>query len=1350
MHPSWLAYLPPHLAAALLAHPDTSPLDCVLRQQAVALFADISGFTRMSDALGRCGIAGTEELSQILNRTFGTIIAIIERYGGSIGTFAGDALTVVFPITARTRTVTARRAIQCAIEMQAALAAAPTVPTSGGDFHLTMKIGLAQGSVASTSVGDASLRLTYLIMGSAIDRSTLAEAQATPGTVVVTDDLLQLAGGLDQLPCAPGFSQVRRLQRCPRPARRVELPPPDYAVVATIARYLPAVIAHRFAHGLHGFVDEHRVVTTLFVRFSNNTSPLPSVDVRWIQAYLCAVVQILDRYDGHLRQVDAGDKGSLFIALFGAPTAHEDDAERALLAALEIRAHAHAHAIHTAMGITTDHIYCGLVGSPTRREYAAIGDAVNLAARLMSAAAWDQILVDTTTRQRTSVLFAWHDLAPIQVKGKAAAIPIAALERRQRRTATRLHAPGYTLPMVGRQAALAHCRHVLEQVQRGQSQLLGITGEAGMGKTRLVAEVMRTAAREGLAYFASECLSYGTHTSYLVWQNLLRGLFDLPATLDATEQSARLQAALIAIDPQWHDRLPLFGPILNLDIPDSVLTRSLDAQQRKAALEGVLVDCIRHWARAQPLLLVFDDCHWIDPLSDDLLLVVGQRCSDVPLLLLATYRPLAGEYRRRSGDTLKIRTLMHYCELHLQEFSQAETAQLIGLKLARWFGETTQVPPSLLDQVSERAQGNPFYIDELLNLLHDRGIDLRDSAGLANLELPDSLQRLILSRIDRLEEGPKVTLKLASIIGRLFKANWLWQIYTQLGDAAQVSGYLSTIQQFDLAQLDRSDPELEYLFKHLLTREVAYESLALRTRMALHEQVGFFIEQTYQYELHRWLDALAYHYGHSANTAKQREYFQRAGEAAQAAYANESAIAYYERLLPLLAPAEQIPIYLALSELQECIGLYDQSGRNAHAARVAAEPLGDLHLLARCWQRDGLLAIETSDFAVALPQLERALDAFRRSGDQHAACKTLGRIGNIYFMQGRYDELLTLSEQQLALATVIDDQREICQAFINSGSTHLSQGRYQAALAAYERGSPIALASNLLREQYLIHASVGIVHHFLGNYHQAFTSYLAGAEAVTRIGFRAGISVCLANLGCAYGMNGQYAEASACLHWCIRYGLEQADRRALAWTIGHLGCLASDQGELERALRLLDASVALYRTIEALVLQGDYQHQRAIILYQLGDLDAAEADNDHALRIAQQHNTPNELLQAQVLRIRLHVACGQRTLADALTELAQLPQDTPQAQALVAYTMWQLAPHEQRYRDLAAERYWALYEQAPNRQDGRRYTELTGELLPPLAPLPAPPAIVSGALLDLDTLLTRVAHLLERHAQGQQ
>lgn len=299
----------------------------------------------------------------------------------------------------------------------------------------------------------------------------------------------------------------------------------------TLTHYLPPTIAERLVSGQQGLIDEHRTITALFVHFAG-FAYADTTAVRSLQVYVREVVQLIDRYDGYLRQVEVGDKGSLFIALFGAPTSHEDDAERALHCALDLRSLAQTHCIPTRAGLATGRVFCGFIGSDVRREYAAIGDTVNTAARLMSAAQLDQILVSAVTRQLTASAFQWVDLAPLMLKCKREPLAVAALERRVQRSPTRLRAPGYGLPMAGREAECAQAHALITQLSAGSGHVLVVTGEAGMGKSRLLAELLRQVSVPSITYYTSECRSYATQSSYLVWQPLLRALFGCAAELD--------------------------------------------------------------------------------------------------------------------------------------------------------------------------------------------------------------------------------------------------------------------------------------------------------------------------------------------------------------------------------------------------------------------------------------------------------------------------------------------------------------------------------------------------------------------------------------------------------------------------------------------------------------------------------------------------------------------------------------------------------------------------------------------------------------------------------------------------
>jgi predicted ATPase len=443
-----------------------------------------------------------------------------------------------------------------------------------------------------------------------------------------------------------------------------------------------------------------------------------------------------------------------------------------------------------------------------------MGDAVNLAARLMQAAKPGQILAGDSTYRPTGHRFDWEPLAPMQVKGKSEPVGVQALRAAAERVGVRLSEPAYALPMVGRVRELRRAREAIERAAQGHGQIIGITAEAGMGKSRLNAAIVQLAVERGFAAYAGAGQSYGANTSYLAWHMIWRDFFHLAASGLPEALARQLEAQLAAIDSRLAQRAPLLGVALNIPIPDNELTRSLDAQLRTELLRSLLLDCLR--ARVapsspgmtKPLVLVLEDCHWLDPLSQELLEFVGRNLAELPILLIALYRPP----EQAHGPLDWAARFGHFTEIRLTELEPAQAEQLMRLKLAHLTGRAGEVPAELIERIAERAQGNPFYVEEMINYIHDRGVDLRDERALQALELPDSLRSLILSRIDRLAENEQITLKVASIVGRQFRAGWLWGSYPELGAPAEVRWRLDRLSRLDLTPLDRPEPVLEYLF----------------------------------------------------------------------------------------------------------------------------------------------------------------------------------------------------------------------------------------------------------------------------------------------------------------------------------------------------------------------------------------------------------------------------------------------------------------------------------------------------------------------------------------------------------
>ncbi|NTW97610.1 MAG: AAA family ATPase, partial [Oscillochloris sp.] len=875
------------------------------RTVGAVLFADISGFTPLTNSLARelGPQRGAEELSRQLNAIYTALVAQVHGYHGSVIGFAGDAITCWFEELPGSPHAACRRAVACGLAMQREMASFGSLLTPAGTMvSLAMKVSVASGPVRRFVIGDPQIQQIDALAGRTLDRMIAGEHLAQKGEVLVSHEVLGALGidpeGADWRDDQEGhrFAVLRELGDPVEPTPWEPIRWETLAGEQLRSWLLPPIYA-RLEAGQGQFIAELRPAFALFVSFSgidydNDDAAGEKLDayVRWAQG-------IVGRYEGSLLQLTIGDKGSYFYGAFGAPLAHEDDADRIAEAALLLRTPPAelGFIADVKIGISQGRLRTGAYGSVDRLTYGVLGEEVNMAARLMQAAAPGEIYVNESARQGAVAAFLWEQLPPLMVKGRSEPLSAYRLLGARGRQQVHVQAAIYGLPMVGRQAELALVEASMTDAIGGQGRVVAITGEAGLGKSRLVVECIQMGIGRGMTAYSGEAQSYGTNDSYLAWESILQALFGLDRSAPAEEQVGQLEAALRGIDPDLVQRMPLLGLPLNLAIPDNELTRSLDSRLRKISLEALLVACLRARSQANPLMIVVEDSHWLDPLSHDLVEIVGRAIFDMSVLIMVAYRPPELDYLRPP----RITSLPHCAVIQLSELSQAEAAELVDLKQVH-LGMASDLPEDVVDQLVARAQGNPFFIEELLNYLHNRGLIPRNARELEQLDLPTSLYSLILSRIDQLSESQKTTLKVASVIGRSFRAAWLWGIHPSLGLPTKVRADLDTMSRMELTLIDQPDPESTYLFKHILTHGVAYESLPFETRAWLHGQVGAFIEQTYASTLGPFLDLLAFHYDHSTDDEKRREYLRRAGEAAQAAYANAAAIDYYQRLLGLL------------------------------------------------------------------------------------------------------------------------------------------------------------------------------------------------------------------------------------------------------------------------------------------------------------------------------------------------------------------------------------------------------------------------------------------------------------------
>lgn len=1136
-----------------------------------AIFADISGFTPLTEKLTETFGArpGVEVLSQQLNAVYGALIGQVERYGGSVISFAGDSIIGWFE-EATDGASAAWRAVTCAHGMQSAMR----------EFQeLSLRVVVTSGEARRMVVGDPDIQLVDTLAGKTVARLATADRLAWKGEIVMDVPTLQAVKDKiqihEQRSDADTAEEFFIMDALHEPAEPWVFPLDNVETVEPeqLRPWLLAAVYQREYSGLISFLTELRPGVPMFISFSGIDYDTDPGAQQKLSAFIARAQRLLAKYDGDLLQLVIGDKGSYIYATFGVFTAHEDDAQRAVYAALEMKQTSqelpYIHSIQTGISLGT--LRVGAYGNATRQTYAALGDEVNLAARLMTTAKPDEILITGRVQIDIADAFTLEPREPIRMKGKGEPQPVFAVTGVSHHRATRLPEPAYRLPMVGRQQELNFIDEKLKLALQGKGQIVGITAEAGMGKSRLVAEVIRLARKRGFVGYGGAGQSSGTNTPYLVWRPIWQAFFDLDPEMSQRKQMRWLEGELEDRVPERVDSLPLLGLVLDLPLPDNEFTQSLEPKDRKSALESLLEDCLKSAAAEAPLLIVLEDLHWIDALSHDLLETLVRVSEDLSICFVLAYRP--PDLLRL--QTQRVESMPHFSRIELKDLGATDAEQLIRAKLAQLFPERSgRLPKALADELILKAQGNPFFIEELLNYLHDRGLNPYDARALGELELPASLQTLILSRIDQLTEPLKVTLKVASVIGRVFAFSWLYGYYPSLGEESIVKSHLTELSKLDLTPLDTPDPELAYLFKHIVTQEVAYESLSFTTRAQLHELLARYLEASYPDDTP--VEALAYHYSRSNNIVKKREYLRRSGDVALAAYSNMAALEYYRQALELAPePEEAIDLHINSGSIYHLIGERGEAREHYYRALQIATEHQITRKIMECEIKLGNAWILHADYSQAMEWLEKALAHAEQINDRSGICDALLEIGIAHWRLAHADQSADYLQKSIEIAHELYDKKKEAYALTVMGQLQAQVGKRSKAHATYESALALAKEINDKRRTAGVLNNHANAYYLEGNYEMAENLMQQSLDAAREIGDKRGLALSLNNLGNIVYMRNDFDAARTYYEQALKMGRESEDKYIKAIALTSLGITLFRQRKLSEASVCYQESLGL-------------------------------------------------------------------------------------------------------------------------------------------------------------------------------
>lgn len=819
---------------------------------AAVLVVDITGFTPLTARLAREGEAGAEILSRLLNDYFQRLLARVDAHGGEALKFAGDALCAWWPAADAGQGLddAARRAAACAADLRDTLA----------DFdadegaRLSLRVGVAAGEVVAAHLS-APGRWHVVVGGGPVAEAARAQARAQRGDLALAPEVAQ------------------RLGPTPAPLSRLA-GPLDAPAGPGLERLLPDPIRARLDAGQGQWLAELRRVTVLFVQALGLSHERAGWPAR-VQALQARADVIVRRYEGWLKEVVTDDHGVGLVVVFGLPPfSHEDDAARGVRAALELRDAIAAlePGLEAAIGVTTGRCFCGIVGSDVRREYAVVGDAMNVAARLQERAARApagedaRLLCDASTRRHAGDALAFDELVPLRLKGKDEPVPVWRPRRPEGIEGVATFAVAAPGAIIGREAERQALRAaVARAASRGTPGAWCLVGEAGIGKSRLVAAFCQDAAASGVDVLSGGGDAIEAATPYFSWRPILAALIGLgPADTPASRRAAVERW----LGPGAAPRAPLLGALFALEGGDTPVTAGLTGAARAQAVQDLLASGLARAANERPLAVVLENAHWIDEPSLALAREAARRATR--LLLLVTSRPSAApEWPGLSS-------------LVLGPLPEDQALALAGRRL----GAAT-LSPEVGALVRTRAAGHPFFAEQLASALRESGVVVVDAQGTgrfaagvdpAALALPDTVQGVVTARIDRLPPREQLTLKVASVIGAAFAVALLRGVHPVEADRTDVDGLLDALCRAALTVPLSASAEPSFAFNHVITHEVAYGLMLFAHRRQLHLAVAQWYEQAFTDQRPELLGQLAHHWARAGETTKAVAWLERSAQ----------------------------------------------------------------------------------------------------------------------------------------------------------------------------------------------------------------------------------------------------------------------------------------------------------------------------------------------------------------------------------------------------------------------------------------------------------------------------------------
>lgn len=979
-------------------------------------------------------------------------------------------------------------------------------------------------------------------------------------------------------------------------APRTEVPAPEpgppalLQTAAPVQSYTPPHLASQVLQSRTALEGERKQVTVLFCDLVGSTALAVKLGPETMHLLLNRFFELalreVHRYEGTINQF----LGDGFMALFGAPIAHEDHARRAALAALGLRKsleehHAELGDLHgvnitVRMGLNTGWVVVGGIGDQLRRDYTAIGDTTNLAARLQQIAEPGTILVSEDTGRFLQGSARLEPIEPVRVKGKEAPVRASRLVSLGILQAEQAVLSGMSRsPFVGRQREMAILEQMRERAAAGEGQVVGIAAEAGAGKSRLAYEFRRRLWDRPVLFLAGRCLSYASGIPYVPILYMLRNEWGIAETDDPATVSAKVYASLQAAGMDAEESLPYLLNLLGVPQENRQLAE-LSPQALQARTFRILRQMILNAGRGKLVVLEIEDLHWVDKTSEDFLAFLVEGLVAARMLLLVTYR---------SGYRPPWIEKSYATQITLSRLTDGESQAVVRSVLRR-----VDPTDALVGSVLSKAEGNPFFLEELARSVLER----------PDISVPDTIQGVLMARIDRLPEDHKRLLQTASVLGRELPINLLAEVW---GEGENLAPLLADLKRWEFLYEEPTAEEPRYLFKHALTQEAVYQTLLKSRRQALHARAGRAFEDLYAGHLDDVYDTLAYHYSEADDPGKAVRYLVLFAEQAarryahsEAAQALREALVHCERLPKLGKDCRRMEVLLRLAESLLPLACFSETLELFLRHWGTLERLGDPALAGRYYFWLAHTHSYLGEQEESASNAWRSIEVARRTEDASTEGKARYVLCRDAFWSGRFSEGIEHGRQAITLLEQSEDRWWQGQAYWVAGFHHYVLGHFEEAFACMRQAEEIwrALQDPRLDPSW----STGYFHASLGDWDLGIEECKGGLE---RAQDPLNMAAALGFLGYAYLEKGDLSQAVEALESSVERLRQAGMQQLLGWFSAFLAEAFLLSGHPKKARKIAAEALA---TTEGI----NFRYGNGMVQRALGRIARAGGDTETA------------------------------------------------------------------------------------------------------------------------------------------